>query len=221
MKIAAHKDDTLIEFGNNLNIRIKILFFYFGVISLFNVLLIFYDIYTDIWQIKYINNSFLDPTCNTPFSTNEKLLSVFSLIIYSIIVFRFFKRINNKESILVTPDSLFVINVYLINRKITKYDIGEISSLMYCGVPNKTDHPLKGQSFDYLGFDSQEYVIRNVNNDGNISFVYNQKQINFGKEVYSWDAEKIDGIFNKITGGKLRIGNITNELSEEGTDNNI
>ncbi len=88
------------------------------------------------------------------------------------------------------------------------YELNRISDFQYHGKAKKTDHPLKGGVYDYFGFETNELVIAEVHNEGNLSFLYDNKLVNFGREVYSWDAEKLNELFSQITNNQLQIGNL-------------
>ncbi len=86
----------------------------------------------------------------------------------------------------------------------------------------KTDHPLKGNSFDYFGFETQEQLIQNLHHEGNLYFdTQDGNRIFFAPCVYSWDAEKMVQMMRIYTDGSLKLGPEWDEmLQEQESDDN-
>jgi hypothetical protein len=195
MKITEKDGELFIDLGNKLNRRVKTLFF-FGILSGIPI------IYSGLsYSIEFIQIQMYWLAA----------LFIAILIIGILVSYRYCIRILRSESLLITSDTFFLITS-VFNRSFKKpYEIDKISELNYNGPAHKTDHPLKGQSFDYLGFDTQEKVIASVNDEGNLSFTYGDKQVYFGRAVYSWDAEEINNAITSFTKGKLKIHNLPDE----------
>ena len=202
MKIVETDNGVQIEFGNKLNNKIKVLFSFEAIGG---ILAVVFGVFLVLSAMNSHNgNGYFD-----------YLFSYAMIIIGAIFFWRYFSRISNKETIFINADTLKII-ISSINRKVaTEYEISKISDLKYRGKAVKTDHPLKGQSYDYFGFETQELVIAEVHNEGNLSFVYDDKIVCFGRNVYSWDAVEINEILHKITKGHLQIANLPEEMDEE------
>ena len=197
MKILENANSVLIEFGK-LNTKLRILFFFAAVTSL-----------------PFITTGIVRGS--TTLNNGEYgllAICIGMILLGCAIIFRYLTRVFQSEKMLITKDTISIINATLLKKQENTYDISGITFLNYMGKGKKTDHPLKGNSFDYLGFETQELVIAEVNNDGNLSFGYNNKIINFGRDVYSWDAEKINEVLAKVTDNKLTIGNLTTDTNE-------
>ena len=69
----------------------------------------------------------------------------------------------------------------------------------------KTDHPLKGNSFDYFGFETQEQLIQSLHHKGNLCFVCEEERIYFGRGIYTWDAEKIIRMIKLYVGPVMKL----------------
>ena len=200
MKIIERENDTLVEFGN-ISTRLKILFVFAAISGLSFIFI----------PLSYSELIIEDPKGHVGLI----ILSLIFIIVGILVCYRYLKRVLQKESVLISRDSLTIINSAFMRKRERPYEISNIAYLNYMGKAKKTDHPLKGQSFDYLGFETQELVIAEVNNEGNLSFMYGDKLISFGRDVYSWDAEKINTILTKVTEGKLSVGNLPEENNDE------
>ena len=200
MTITVQGNGTLIKFGNMLNTKIKILFWLSAIGSL--LLCVAYLWFDEDFSIE---------------DRSESWYIIFALVIivvYFVVFIQYAKRVLRKESMLITRDSIYLRSTILNIKKENVFELSKISEFVYTGKAPKTDHPLKGQSYDYLGFETQELVIAEVHDEGNLSFNYEGKTIHFGRNVYSWDAEKINEILVKVTNGVLIIGNLPESIDE-------
>lgn len=76
----------------------------------------------------------------------------------------------------------------------------KISGLHHLDKPTVTEHPLAGQTFDYLGFQTQQAVINEMHGDNRIAFSHEGKTITFGQNMYSWDLEELAAMLLDLTG---------------------
>lgn len=79
-------------------------------------------------------------------------------------------------------------------RKSDKFNIKEIVELKHIEEHQKADHPLKTESFDYLGFQTEQKVIDQFYKDDRISFNYQGKSYSFGKDLMSWEFDHLMSI---------------------------
>ncbi len=199
MNIIEKENGVLIAFGT-INTKLRILFFFEAIVSTSFIAM------GAIWGISALSQELY----------GLFIFCIGLIVLGCVLIWRYLTRVFRREKMFVTKDTITLINTSFSGKQQHTYDISAISFLNYMGRGKKTDHPLKGQSFDYLGFETQELVIGEVNTEGNISFSYGGKIVHFGRDVYSWDAEKINEQLVKITNGTLSIGNIT---IEDGDDN--
>ena len=199
MDVLEKDGGTLIKFGNKLNGKIKVLFSFEAFGGLLAMGIGIFLIYVQLSDhVIYGSGTYLF------------LLAI--IVIGAIVFWRYFSRISRVERMFVTKDEITITKAVLNKIQETSYEVNKIHDFNYLGKAKKTDHPLKGNSFDYLGFETQELVIAEVNNDGNLSFSYEDKLVSFGRDVYSWDAEKLNDILLKVTEGRLKIGNLPTEI---------
>lgn len=95
-----------------------------------------------------------------------------------------------------------------------QYDIERVTNMQFRGKQHPTDHPLKGESFDYFGFQTEQELINTVHDEGNLSFDYDGKTVFFGKSVPSWDAEDLAKTIRELTDNRLYIANLPENIEE-------
>lgn len=121
------------------------------------------------------------------------------------------KRAIQKEKIIIAP-----VGVTITNGSNSKtYPLEDITGVYYVGYAEITDHPLKTGGFDYLGFETGDKQIARIHDDGHLKLVIGEKEIFFGKELASWDAQVISDILRKVTDGRLFVQNLPEEIPEE------
>ena len=110
---------------------------------------------------------------------------------YLIAGYRFASKASRMETLLVTSNSVELIEMGWFHKKKKKFDIKKISNLRFVEKPVLSPHPLAGLTFDYLGFQTTQQVINEMYGDNRIAFDYNGTTISFGKNLYSWDYEDL------------------------------
>jgi hypothetical protein len=182
------KDDLLIDLGNRTKLRIKLL--YFGEF-----------LFASCMAAIFLAESF-------PFS--RSITHVISGIGASILLLlasgRLLLRLSFREALQLDKYSLTIIRKRLWFKQCRSYNWQYIGMLHYAAKKPKTDHPLKGKSFDYFGLDTHEQLIQSLHHDGNLFFDYGDNRIYFGRGVYSWDAEKMVNMMKLFTGTLLHLG---------------
>ncbi len=205
MKITEQQNKVLIKFGNGMNRRMKISmavagFFYF-VFTIGSARLLYW----------YVTRRVIGGELN-PFGEHDSIGLSIILVLFaggamafcSYAFIRFLKRVIAKENLLVAPDHLIISQIVSGKMKTRRCDIEGISLLSYRDGTGKNIYASLGVN-----------TIRTLNAEGNIVLIYDGEPIGFGKDIYSWDADRINKIINKITKGRLNIDNIPEELSED------
>lgn len=119
---------------------------------------------------------------------------------------RFLQRIYLAESIILDGQNISFVKKTLLSKKVKQYDWRELGPLHYEGQIKKTDHPLKGKTFDYLGFETHEHIIQILHKNGNLYFDTPEGRLYFAVGVYSWHAEEMVQIMRLYMGTYLRLG---------------
>lgn len=137
------------------------------------------------------------------------LLSLFTAgaaVVYVLAAYRYIERVREKEIIHITPESISISKKKILGKETSIYEMKHIRNLRYELPPVYTDHPLKGESFDYLGFQTRDKEIQQLHDEGRLTFFYDGQEVRFGKMLASWDAEEIGEKIRDITGTTLDMG---------------
>lgn len=129
-----------------------------------------------------------------------------SALIYLLAAYRFLSRMVFTEKIQISNQGISIIQRTPFYKQAKSYSWLSMGPLHYVGKPAKTDHPLKGNSFDYFGFETQEHLIQSLHHNGNLCFYCDGEEIRFARGVYSWDAEKMIRMIKLYVGNSLRLG---------------
>ena len=135
--------------------------------------------------------------------------------IYLLAANRFLSRMFFNERLLLDQQSFTIIKKSLFSQNIKRYDWRQIGTLHYEGKGRKTDHPLKGMCYDYLGFETQEHLIQSLHHNGNLYFDTNEGRVYFASGVYSWDAEEMVQLMKLYIGSSLQLGPEWQEMLQE------
>lgn len=198
IEISNDNKTATVYIKNTLSTRIKILFAVKALYSGGGALLFLYVLIMDGFENLF-----------------PAILAVAMIILCSVFAFRYLSKITETESIEVNAESMIVKSETIFSKKRQVYDIGKISKMNFSGFEKYTDHPLKGESFDYLGFQTTDKQIQTVHEEGSISFLYAGKIVSFGKRLPSWEAEKINDALMKATNNQLVIDKLVEENIEE------
>jgi len=126
--------------------------------------------------------------------------------LYILAAYRFLTRMFSKECILLDPGAFTIITSTPFTKAVATYQWDDIGPLHYTGKSSKTDHPLKGNCYDYFGFETQEQLIQNLHHDGNMYFNHKGAPVRFARCVYSWHAEEMVQMMKIYSGPRLRLG---------------
>lgn len=144
------------------------------------------------------------------------LATIGASLLYLLAAYRFLARMFLKEKLLIDTHSITIIKRSLFTQDVRRYFWRDIGELHYQGKGVKTDHPLKGKSFDYFGFETQEHLIQSLHHDGNLYFdTVDGTRVSFAPGVYSWDAEKMVQMIKIYIGPTLKLGPEWNDMLQE------
>jgi len=158
------------------------------------------------------------------FYIQADLLRVLSYIgasvLYLLASYRFISRMFFVEELWLDEEYLTIVNSTPFSRTIKRYDWPSVGPLHYVGSPTKTAHPLKGECYDYFGFETQEQLIQNLHHEGNLYFNYAGFPTRFARGLYSWDAEEMVRVMKLFAGHNLRLGPEWKRMVQESWYNN-
>ncbi|WP_236387118.1 hypothetical protein [Chitinophaga filiformis] len=110
-----------------------------------------------------------------------------------------------KEQLFISKDSLQLIRKEIFRSSRQAFNVEKISHFRHLAKPPLTKHPLAGEGFDYLGFQTEEQVINDMHGDNQLAFDYAGRTVKFGNDIPSWDFEELESIFLEVTGKDLTI----------------
>jgi len=128
---------------------------------------------------------------------------IFGSLMY-IAAYRFANKAVMSEKMFITRDRIELIRKGLLGSRRRSFDITKVSGFRHLAKPELSKHPLSGESFDYLGFETQQQMINEMHGDNRVAFDYDGRTISFGENIYSWDFDELAIIMYDITGNDLR-----------------
>jgi hypothetical protein len=188
MTVKDYQDGKIISLSSSFDNRAKIL----------NII---YFICFTLAGIAFI---FLPINEGTPFSFGLFVFIAIVTGVYLFAAYRFINKALQTEKIIVNKNTLTISRGGFLSTKNDTYQISQISNFRHLDKPQTTKHPLAGQSFDYLGFQTEQQVINEMHGDNRLAFDYNSRTIKFGENIYSWDFEELEVLFYDITGNDFR-----------------
>lgn len=182
-----HKDGKLITFSKAFDTRAKIL-------------------YTFSFFVYFIGATFF----LRMLLTNENpplgaiIVTVLGTIACYIAAYRYGNKALMSEKLFVNKNTLQLITQGMFSSSVRIYQVSDISNFRHLKKPEISDHTLAGQSFDYLGFQTEQKVINEMLGDNRLSFDWKGIEVTFGQDIYSWDFEELEILLSEITGNNLR-----------------
>lgn len=150
------------------------------------------------WLFAFYCISFLAPATwylTRIVNAGQDIVSILFLSVIMIVCiiagYRYGNSASRSESLLVADGKMKLIEQNWFYKKQRSFLLSKISNFRYVTRPVLTRHALAGQSFDYLGFQTQQQVINEMFGDNKIAFDYEGRTISFGKNLYSWDFEEM------------------------------
>ena len=138
------------------------------------------------------------------FLLDGSIFGFIGTIVFGICFYRFAKRAAESEQLYIDKEKFEIIRKNFLKKSVLYFELSEISHFKFHERPKFSPHPLKGETFDYLGFQTEQQVISDVHTEGRISFMYKGKEIKFGKDLYSWNFEELEMLLYDVTGNDFR-----------------
>jgi hypothetical protein len=132
------------------------------------------------------------------------IFAIGAVAVFSFAGYKFINKSLQSEKLIVNKNSLTIIKSGFLSTKKTTFDNMLISNFTHLDKPEITKHPLAGETFDYLGFQTEQAVINEMHGDNRLAFDYNGKTITFGENLYTWDFEQLEVLLYDITGNDFR-----------------
>lgn len=132
------------------------------------------------------------------------ILALFPIVVCSIAFYRFINKATETEKLFVNNQRLEIIVSSLFKTQKRSFLLTDISDFKFLEKERFEAHPLKGEAFDYMAFQTEQQVIQNLHSEGRVSFVCNGRQIRFGKELTSWEFNELEVLLYDITRNDFR-----------------
>lgn len=129
--------------------------------------------------------------------------SIIVLIVFTLYFAFSFALLNHtvsSEKIILGDGILILEKTSLLKSTSQSFEIEHIKNLRFKdNLKPLADHPLKGNTIDYFGFEASDKLAANANRNDSVFFDYEERVVSFGKRLYSWDFEKIYELIYKKT----------------------
>ncbi len=132
------------------------------------------------------------------------IISLLAAIAFFIAFYRFITRAMEVEIFFVNKQRLDIILASFFKTDRRSFLLADISDFKFLEKDRYEPHPLKGETFDYLGFQTEQQVIEDLHSEGRVSFVYYGRQVRFGKELFSWEFDELEVLLYDLTGNDFR-----------------
>lgn len=143
------------------------------------------------------------------------ILGLLAVFVCFIAAYRFLNKTLESEKIYVDKQTLKLIRTGFLKFRVAYYEISKIINFRHLAKPGITKHPLAGETFDYLGFQTDQAVINEMYGDNRVSFSYLGKTVSFGENISSWEFTELEILFYEITGNDFRRGDEFEKTFEE------
>ena len=137
-------------------------------------------------------------------SIGATIVATLMIIACLIAFYRFINKATEAEKLFVLQDRLEIISSSFLKESKNTYLAEGISDFKFLENDKYEPHPLKGETYDYLGFQTEQHVLHDLHHEGRVSFIYEGRQVRFGKELASWDFNELEVLFYEITGNDFR-----------------
>ena len=182
-----YKDGKIITFSKPLDSRAKILYAFYFLTFFASAILFFY-----LFLIEYNN------------SIGATIAVIIFVVAFCIAAFRFGDKAFMRDELFINKKELQLINQGILTENIRSYDITKISNFRHLDKPELTKHPLAGETFDYLGFQTEQKVISEMHGDNRLAFDYENNMVTFGENIYSWEFDELQILLYDVTGNDFR-----------------
>jgi hypothetical protein len=185
-KIEDFDDGKIIKLSAPLGNRAKILDLFYALMFLAAAIIFGYMLFTQ-WNL----------------SITSTIISGAAVVAFAIAFYRFFNKATETEKLFVRKNRLDIVNTGFLKMERKAFIVNEISNLKFNEKEKFEPHPLKGETFDYLGFQTDQQVIQDLYSEGRVSFNYRGSLYRFGKELASWEFNELEGLIYELTGNDL------------------
>jgi hypothetical protein len=124
------------------------------------------------------------------------------MIIISLLCLICFYRFINKallsERLLVDEKKAVFISKQLFKIDSSSYETGKMINFRYLEKKVMAPHPLAGKTIDYLGFQTTEVLINQLDGDKQLAFDYKGQTVLFGTDIYEYEFDEIKSALDRF-----------------------
>ena len=98
------------------------------------------------------------------------IITLLGLVTSAIAFYRFINKATESERLFANEERIDILVSGLFKMQKRSFLISGISEFKFLEKERYEPHPLKGESFDYLGFQTEQAVIQDLHSEGRVSF---------------------------------------------------
>jgi hypothetical protein len=132
------------------------------------------------------------------------LLAIGGGLFFIYVIVRQIRTVFENESIQVDRKTLTLTRRHLFGSTSVQFLLSDPISIHHVGHREYTEHPMANSVVDFTGLAAGEKYVQTLVDDGTLEIRTDKKIVRFGKDVPSWDADKIIERIEQKLGRKLR-----------------
>lgn len=133
------------------------------------------------------------------------IVLIAAMLITFIVAKKYHSNALYREFIILTAETLTVVNkVGHGNTKKKVFEIEQIEKLAFIGTIEYTEHPLQNNIVDITGLATTEKELQFLIDEGTMEIVTANERFRFGKNIPSWEAERIINLVNVFLGNRIK-----------------
>ena len=125
---------------------------------------------------------------------NEPFTSIiyFGIAIFFFVVARnYIANTFYQEYIILNNEKIKIVYKSFGKFRENEFELKKVKYIKFVDSENFTKHPLNSETLDYTGFGVAEKEMQKIISDGNIEIATAEVKLRFGKEIPSWEAERV------------------------------
>ncbi len=111
--------------------------------------------------------------------------------------YRFINKALLSERLLINTKEIVFISRRLLKTSIKTYENSKVSNFHFLEKKPMAPHPLAGKSIDYLGFQTTEVLINQLDGDKQLAFDYEGHTVLLGTDIYEYEFEEIKSVLDR------------------------
>ncbi len=131
------------------------------------------------------------------------ILAIGGGLFFIYIVIKQVRPAFEREYILLDKNTVTIYRRHLFGSTSEDFPVIDLISIEHVGHRQYTEHPMANSVVDVTGLVAGEKYVQTMVDDGTMEIVSKDKVVRFGKNVPSWDADKIISELEKKTKRRL------------------